>query len=272
LKKKTWLGIGVFGMVLLCGKAMSAPPKPAATPTPLQTVTYTPRPAYTNTYTQPPASTRVAPSPLPTALVLPIGRRMAPGKWCTTYAKTFSSLARQSEQVEVLRRPRSKNGVKLDNSKRWTQADALYAKITAYDPGQAIADAIASLPYKTHEQAALAAPDGANENEVNVDMWYAYDDVGRAEMRYTQKWNSTLLAPDDKADAHDMGRTALTNAIGTPPTSKPGSGETGLCYVQKPYATSGGGSVSSGSSGGGCSYHGRPRATWKVWRWGDWSC
>ncbi|MEU2614230.1 hypothetical protein ABZ570_22005 [Micromonospora sp. NPDC007271] len=172
---------------------------------------------------------------------------------------------------------RGRTRVALDNSKREAQADALWAEVEAFDPGQAIADALVSLPHSSYEEAALAAPDGADANPVNVDMRHAYDKVGKARDSYEEEWNSSLLGPDDAGDAHFYASRSLTEAIGEPPNGEPGSGKTGLCYVQQPWktqrATKGtGGAGSAGGGSAGCEYHGRPKATWKVWRWGDWSC
>jgi hypothetical protein len=202
---------------------------------------------------------------------------MTPAQWCNTYAKVYIQLEAKRDKISELRRTQYKNGVALDNTKRTAQADALWAEVAAFDPGQAIADALVSLPHSSYKEAALAAPDGANANPVNVDMWHAYDDVGRARDYYEEEWDSTLLGPDDADGARSYASSTLTDAIGKPPTGKPGSGKTGLCYVQQPWepqratkGTSGTGSTGAGSAG--CEYHGRPRATWKVWRWGDWSC
>jgi hypothetical protein len=59
-----------------------------------------------------------------------------------------------------------------------------------------------------------------------------------------------------------------------------GGGANGLCFVAEPWVavppsvTSGSGSGGrvTDFDGGGCTWNGRPRATWKIWRWGDWSC
>lgn len=220
---------------------------------------------------------RPTPSPTPTALVLPAGHKMTPAAWCTTYAETFIQLQAKSDKISELRRTQYKNGVALDNTTRKAQADALWAEVEAFDPGQAIADALVSLPHSSYEEAALAAPDGADANPVNVDMWHAYDNVGRARDSYVEKWNSSFLGPDDAGDARFYASRGLIDAVGRPPTGKPGSGKTGLCYVQQPWEnqsrrTGTGGTASTGGGSGGCEYHGRPRGTWKVWRWGDWSC
>ncbi|WP_170208432.1 hypothetical protein [Micromonospora pisi] len=202
---------------------------------------------------------------------------MTPAQWCTTYAETFIQLQAKSDRISDLRRTEYKNGVALDNTKRKLQADALWAEVEAFDPGQAIADALISLPHSSYKEAALAAPDGADANPVNVDMWHAYDQVGKARDNYVEKWNSSLLGPDDAGDARFYGSHTLIDAIGEPPNGKPGSGQTGLCYVQQPWESQSGGdgtgdTASTGGGSTGCEYHGRPRATWKVWRWGDWSC
>lgn len=215
--------------------------------------------------------------PAPTALALPAGHKMTPAKWCTTYAEVFLQLETKRDKIVDLRSSQYKNGVALDNTKRTAQADALWAEVEAFDPGQAIADALVSLPHSSYVEAALAAPDGANANPVNVAMWHAYDDVGRARDRYVEEWDSSLLGPEDAGGARSYASSTLTDAIGTPPNGKPGSGKTGLCYVQQPYkdqpgGKGTGGTVSTGGGSVGCEYHGRPRATWKVWRWGDWSC
>lgn len=199
---------------------------------------------------------------------------MTPARWCTSYAQVFLQLDAKRDKITGLRRNQYKNGVALDNTGREAQADAIWAEVEAFDPGQAIADALLSLPHASYEEAALAAPDGANNNPVNVDMWHAYDKVGRARDYYVEEWNSSLLGPDDAGEARSYASNTLVDAIGEPPNGKPGSGKTGLCYVQQPYKDEPGGkgTGSAGSGSAGCEYHGRPRATWKVWRWGDWSC
>jgi hypothetical protein len=202
---------------------------------------------------------------------------MTPAQWCNTYAKVYIQLEAKRDKISELRRPQYKNGVQLDNTKRKAQADALWAEVEAFDPGPAIADALASLPHSSYNEAALAAPDGANANPVNVDMWRAYDKVGKARDYYEAEWSRRLLAPDGADDARSYASKILTDAIGEPPNGKPGSGKTGLCYVQQPWKTQRvtkgtGGAGSAGGGGAGCEYHGRPKATWKVWRWGDWSC
>ncbi|MFC5008427.1 hypothetical protein ACFPIJ_62785 [Dactylosporangium cerinum] len=197
---------------------------------------------------------------------------MTPADWCTTYAEAFMQLEAKRDQINELRGTQYKNGVALDNTGRKAQADALWAEVAAFDPGQAIADALVSLPHSSYKEAALAAPDGADANPVNVAMWRAYDHVGRARNYYVEKWNSSLLGPDDAAGARSYASSTLTDAIGKPSTGKPGSGKTGLCYVQQPYEDQAGGIGGAGGGSVGCEYRGRPRATWKVWRWGDWSC
>jgi hypothetical protein len=257
---------------VICGKSQENPPKPAALPVPA--FTWSAPPAFT--YAPPPPPT-VKPSPAPSALALPAGVKMTPAKWCGTYAKTFLTITATREKIEYLRRPKRKNGFELDNTARNARADKLWAQVEAFDPGRAIADALVSLPHTSYKEAALAAPDGASDNWVNVAMWHAYDNVGRARDNYTEEWNSTLLGPDDADGARFYGLLSMTEAVGEPPTKKPGSGRTGLCYVQRPWNNSSGGgsggTVSGGgASGGGCEYHGRPKGTWKVWRWGDWNC
>lgn len=268
-KTAAWVGsIAALGLVLCCGRALSqsqTQQAPAPAPTP------------TLTWSAPAAPTRPKPSPMPSALVLPAGHKMTPAKWCTTYAEVFLQLEAKRDKISELRRAQYKNGVALDNTKREAQADAVWAEVEAFDPGQAIADALVSLPHSSYKEAALAAPDGANANPVNVDMWRAYDKVGRAQDYYVEEWDSTLLGPDDAGGARSYASSTLADAIGKPPNGKPGSGDTGLCYVQQPYKNQSGGTgtgatVSTGGGSGGCEYRGRPRGTWKVWRWGDWSC
>ncbi|WCN81552.1 hypothetical protein [Micromonospora sp. LH3U1] len=265
-KTKAWVGgIAALGLVLCCGRALSQS-EHAAAPAP------TPTPVLTSS--APAAPTLTKPSPPPTALVLPAGHKVTPAKWCTSYAQVFLQLEAKSDKISDLRGNQYKNGVALDNTKREAQADALWAEVEAFDPGPAIADALVSLPHSSYEEAALAAPDGADANRVNVDMWHAYDKVGRARDYYVEEWDSSLLGPDDADGARSYASNTLTDAIGEPPNGKPGSGKTGLCYVQQPYKDEpvGKGTGSAGGSSAGCEYHGRPKATWKVWRWGDWSC
>ncbi|GAB3169154.1 hypothetical protein FHX75_12660 [Micromonospora palomenae] len=262
-KPAAWVGgIAAVVLVLGCGQGATKP-EAAPTPTPTRSAVALP--------------TMPEPEPAPTALTLPPGRKMTPARWCTTYAKTFIQLEAKGDKISDLRRTQYKNGVELDNSKREAQADALWAEVEAFDPGQAIADALVSLPHTSYKEAALAAPDGADANSVNVDMWHAYDLVGKARESYEEEWNSSLFGPDDAGDAHFYASNSLTEAIGEPPNGKPGSGKTGLCYVQQPWQNQSGarGTGGTGSTGGGsvgCEYHGRPKGTWKVWRWGDWSC
>ncbi|WP_446215712.1 hypothetical protein [Micromonospora sp. IBHARD004] len=106
-------------------------------------------------------SAPAAAAPAPTALAIPAGHKMTPAKWCTTYAKVFIQLGAKRDKISDLRGTQYKNGVALDNTKRTAQADALWAEVEAFDPGQAIADALVSLPHSSYEEAALAAPDGA---------------------------------------------------------------------------------------------------------------
>ncbi|MCI4066289.1 hypothetical protein MRQ36_28550 [Micromonospora sp. R77] len=234
-KPVTWLGATAAVVVALgCGQGAT---KPVTAPTPALT-----RSAEA-------LSTTPDPEPAPTALTLPPGRKMTPATWCTTYAKTFIHLAAQGDRISDLRRTQYKNGVALDNSKREAQADALWAEVEAFDPGQAIADALVSLPHSSYNEAALAAPDGADANPVNVDMWHAYDLVGKARESYEEEWNSSLLGPDDAGDAHFYASNNLTEAIGEPPNGKPGSGKTGLCYVQQPWENQSGAIVNAASNG-----------------------
>ncbi|WP_341718271.1 hypothetical protein QQG74_00150 [Micromonospora sp. FIMYZ51] len=265
-KAAAQLGGGIVACVLALGCSQGATtPELMPTPTPTRSVAALPK--------------KPAPVPAPRALTLPVGHKMNPAQWCNTYAAAFLELDAKRDKITELRRNKYKNGVVLDNTKRKARADAIWAEVAAFDPGQAIADALASLPHSSYEEAALAAPDGANANPVNVDMWRAYDKVGRARDYYEEEWNSTLLGPDDADGARSYASRSLTEAIGTPSTGKPGSGKTGLCYVQQPWEkssngteTGGTGGIRGGGSSAGCEYHGRPRATWKVWRWGDWSC